>query len=58
MDSARNPYLPGAGLPPPTLVGRGKHIEDIHVVLQRRLLGKPARSPILTGLRGSAKRCC
>lgn len=55
MDRVRNPYSPGAGTPPPALVGRGKQIEDMDVALQRRLLGKPAKSVMLTGLRGVGK---
>lgn len=55
MDRVLNPYSPGAGTPPPALVGRGKQIEDMDVALQRRLLGKPAKSLMLTGLRGVGK---
>ncbi len=55
MNRVRNPYSPGAGTPPPALVGRGKQIKDMDVVLQRRLLGKPAKSMMLTGLRGVGK---
>ena len=55
MDRVRNPYSPGAGAPPPALVGRTKQIEDMDVALQRRLLGKPAKSLMLTGLRGVGK---
>lgn len=55
MDSVRNPYSPGAGAPPPALVGRGEEIEEFDVAVQRLGLGRPARSVLLTGLRGVGK---
>ncbi|MDE0196195.1 MAG: ATP-binding protein [bacterium] len=55
MDSVRNPYSPGAGAPPPALVGRGEEIEEFDVAVQRLGLGCPARSVLMTGLRGVGK---
>ena len=55
MDRVRNPYSPGAGTPPPALVGRTEQLDDMSVTLQRRLLGRPTKSMILTGLRGVGK---
>lgn len=55
MNRVLNPYNPGAGTPPPALVGRGKQLEDMDVALQRGLLGRPAKSVMLTGLRGVGK---
>jgi len=55
VDPVRNPYSPGAGSRPPTLVGRDEQIDAMDVALQRLLLGSNARSQILTGLRGVGK---
>lgn len=55
MDPVRNPYSPGAGTPPPALVGRGEEIEAFDVAVQRLGLGRPAKSLLLTGLRGVGK---
>ncbi len=55
MDPVRNPYSPGAGTRPPALVGRESEIEAMDVALQRLLLGRDGRSPMLTGLRGVGK---
>ena len=55
VDPVRNPYSPGAGAPPPALVGRGEEIEAFDIAVQRLGLGRPARSLLLTGLRGVGK---
>ena len=55
MDRLRNPYSPGAGTPPPALVGRDRHLEDMDVALRRLLTGRSAKSMMLTGLRGVGK---
>ena len=55
MDPVRNPYSPGAGAAPPALVGRGRELEIFNVAVQRLGLGRPARSVLLTGLRGVGK---
>jgi len=55
MDPVRNPYSPGAGSPPPALVGRNSELEAFDVAVQRLALGRSARSLMLTGLRGVGK---
>ena len=55
MDPVRNPYSPGAGATPPALVGRGRELELFDVAVRRLALGRPARSVLLTGLRGVGK---
>ncbi|MEK9284744.1 MULTISPECIES: hypothetical protein [unclassified Bradyrhizobium] len=55
MDPVRNPYAPGAGIPPPELAGRSELIDDAIVALRRTGLGRPTQSPILVGLRGVGK---
>ena len=55
MDPVRNPYSPGAGAPPPALVGRDAELATCNVAIQRFGLGKPERSMLLTGLRGVGK---
>lgn len=55
MDKIRNPYSPGAGNPPPDLVGRDQEIESFDVAIQRLTIGRSAKSLMLTGLRGVGK---
>jgi len=55
MDPVRNPYNPGAGTPPPALVGRDSLIESFGVVVQRALRGRPGQSLMPIGLRGVGK---
>ncbi len=55
MDPVRNPYSPGAGAPPPALVGGDAELATCDVAIQRFGLGKPERSVLLTGLRGVGK---
>ncbi len=55
MDPVRNPYSPGAGTPPPALVGRDEELRNVDVAIQRLALGRSARSVMLTGLRGVGK---
>ena len=55
MDPVRNPYSPGAGTPPPALVGRDTERTNFDVAIRRLALGRPARSLMLTGLRGVGK---
>ena len=55
MDPINNPFAPGAGNQPPELAGRERVLEEAQVVVQRCLLGKPARSQMLLGLRGVGK---
>ncbi|MDH3368516.1 MAG: ATP-binding protein [Acidimicrobiia bacterium] len=55
MDPIRNPYSPGAGSPPPALVGRDTELEAFDIAVQRLGLGRSAKSLMLTGLRGVGK---
>ena len=55
MNPVRNPFAPGAGSPPPELAGRGAIEQDVNIRLERRRIGRPAKSVILVGLRGVGK---
>ena len=55
MDPIKNPYSPGAGSPPPELVGRDPILEQARVLLGRIKQKRPEKSMLLTGLRGVGK---
>lgn len=55
MDPITNPFSPGAGSPPPELVGRGPVLEQARILLGRVRAGRPEKSLLLTGLRGVGK---
>lgn len=55
MDSILNPFSPGAGAPPPELVGRESILEQSRILLGRVLQKHPEKSMLLTGLRGVGK---
>ena len=55
MDEIKNPFSPGAGSPPPELVGRSGIIRQTEVLLGRTLNRTPEKSMLLTGLRGVGK---
>lgn len=55
MDPMTNPFSPGAGAPPPELVGRGPILEAGRILFGRVRLKRPAKSLLLTGLRGVGK---
>lgn len=55
MDPIENPYSPGAGAPPPELVGRDPILQEARVLLGRIRAHKPEKSMLLTGLRGVGK---
>jgi hypothetical protein len=55
MDSFKNPFAPGAGIPPPELAGRDELREQMRVALERARLGRHAKSVMLVGLRGVGK---
>ncbi|TPE60437.1 ATP-binding protein [Sandaracinobacter neustonicus] len=55
MDPVRNPFAPGAGSQPPELAGREDIVRSADTALQRILIGKPAQSQMLLGLRGVGK---
>ncbi len=55
MDPLRNPYAPGAGSPPPELVGRESLIELTKIKIGRTQRRLHAKSVLVTGLRGVGK---
>ena len=55
MDTLRNPFSPGAGSPPPELVGRDAVLEQARVLLGRVRRKRSEKSILLTGLRGVGK---
>jgi len=55
MDPIENPFSPGAGSPPPELVGRDPVLEQARILLGRAKRKKPEKSILLTGLRGVGK---
>lgn len=55
MDPIKNPFSPGAGSPPPELVGRDPVLEQVRILLGRIKLRRPEKSLLLTGLRGVGK---
>jgi hypothetical protein len=54
-DPIANPYAPGAGTPPPELVGRDRVIEDAEVALRRVVSARTSQHQLITGLRGVGK---
>jgi len=55
MDPLKNPYSPGAGAPPPELVGRDAILMQAEILLGRIKNNKPEKSFLMTGLRGLGK---
>lgn len=55
MDARDNPYVPGAGTPPPELAGRHDVLERAEVALTRIQRRRPSKSLIIVGLRGVGK---
>ena len=55
MDPLKNPFSPGAGAPPPELVGRDPNLEQARILLGRVQQKKAEKSILLTGLRGVGK---
>ena len=55
MDPITNPFSPGAGAPPPELVGRDPLLEQARILLGRIKQKRPEKSLLLTGLRGVGK---
>src|SRR4051794_12881052 len=55
MDPIQNPYSPGAGAPPPELVGRDPILRQAEILLGRIKNCKPEKSLLMTGLRGVGK---
>ena len=55
MNPAANPYNPGAGYPPPELVGRDPLISQVRIALGRRIDRRHGKHFFLIGLRGVGK---
>ncbi len=55
MDPIQNPFSPGAGSPPPELVGRESVIEKARILFGRTKQRRSEKSLILIGLRGVGK---
>ena len=55
MDPIKNPFSPGAGSPPPELVGRDPILDQAKVLLGRIKAKRAEKSMLLTGLRGVGK---
>ncbi len=54
-DPVANPYAPGAGTPPPSLVGRAETIDVAEIALQRLRSARASQHMLITGLRGLGK---
>lgn len=54
-DPVANPYAPGAGTPPPALVGRDEVIDSADVALRRLRSARASQHMLITGLRGVGK---
>ena len=54
-DPIANPYAPGAGTPPPELVGRDQVIEDAEIAMRRIVSARTSQHQVITGLRGVGK---
>lgn len=55
MDPIKNPFSPGAGSPPPELVGRDPILAEARILLGRVKQKRSEKSMLLTGLRGVGK---
>ena len=55
MDPIKNPFSPGAGSPPPDLVGRDSLLTQTKILLARVQQRRAEKSLLLTGLRGVGK---
>ena len=55
VDPIENPFSPGAGSPPPELVGRAPLIRQARILLGRVRERRSEKSLLLTGLRGVGK---
>ena len=55
MNPIQNPFSPGAGSPPPELVGREEVLQNAEILFARIQNGRSEKSILLTGLRGVGK---
>lgn len=54
-DPVANPYAPGAGTPPPSLVGRDETLDQAEIALRRLKSARSSQHLLVTGLRGVGK---
>lgn len=54
-DPVANPFAPGAGAPPPALVGRDDELAAARVALERARIGRHSQHLLIHGLRGVGK---
>src|SRR4051812_32340583 len=54
-DPVANPFAPGAGTPPPALVGRDRELQDARIALERVRGKRSAQHLLVHGLRGVGK---
>lgn len=54
-DPVANPYAPGAGAPPPALVGRDGELAAASIAVQRARIGRHSQHLLIHGLRGVGK---
>lgn len=55
MDALENPYRPGAGTPPPALLGRDQLLGAFGITVRRAVTGRSGKSLMPIGLRGVGK---
>jgi hypothetical protein len=55
MDPVRDPYRPGAGLPPPELAGRQTVMDSAQLAIEKAKIQKILTNQVLLGLRGVGK---
>jgi AAA ATPase domain len=55
MEELENPFRPGAGSPPPALIGRDALVEQFRTTVGRAVRGRPGKSVMPIGLRGVGK---
>src|SRR3990167_8566324 len=55
MNELKNPFSPGAGTPPPELVGRSDLLKQALLTLARIKHGRSEKSILMVGLRGTGK---
>jgi hypothetical protein len=55
MDELENPFRPGAGTPPPALVGRDELVAGFRLTVGRAVRKRPGKSVMPIGLRGVGK---
>jgi hypothetical protein len=55
VDELANPFRPGAGTPPPALLGRDELIDRFRVTVRRAMAGRPGQSVMPVGLWGVGK---